>query len=334
MSRVIYILGAGASFGTRNPKGFRMDRYESGLPVMSEFCDCLDTFCASLRPQYTLGGMRSEPSHPCVYKELTWLRNIAKDNKTIDAYAKKLYVKGLHGELDRMKRALTLFFTLIQSKEKRDRRYDGFLEAVVDNRGKMRSDVSVLSWNYDHQLEYAFHEFEISKTSESHQYQFDNISCKGFTCQYIDYDDSNLVKLNGMAWFKPRDDRYLFDDDDNTLDRFESMLKSGDFNAVNFVSYAWEEDKDFLKKVMPLTYDTEYLVIIGYSFPDVNRVVDFPLINGMKSLKSIVIQDLKDECEHIQRRLIELLPYDSDNEISIRLEKNTNSFYVPIVLTI
>ena len=125
MSKVIYLIGAGASYGTRNEKGYRMDRYSSGMPIVSEIHDCLDRFCMSFRPQYILSGIDTRPSHPHVYEEMKWLKDIAKANQTIDTYAKKLYVRGPHEELDRMKRALSIFFTLIQSKEKRDLRYDG-----------------------------------------------------------------------------------------------------------------------------------------------------------------------------------------------------------------
>ena len=278
--------------------------------------------------------MKEHIQYPNIYKELSWLRDIAKDNPTLDTFAKKLFIRGPQEELERMKRALTIFFSLIQSNAKRDRRYDGFLEAVVDNRGKMRSDVSILSWNYDHQCEYAFHQFEREKTSESHQYMFANISCKGYTSQYINYNDSNLVKLNGMAWFKPKHDNLLYEDGDNSCERFEKMLGGKDFNAENFISYAWESDNDFIEKVVPLTSDTEILVIIGYSLPEVNRIVDYRLINGMQQLKTVVIQDL--DCEHIKNRFIELLSDEKRAELvnGIRFEKNLKSFYIPLCLSI
>ena len=334
MSKVIYLIGAGASYGTRNEKGYRMDRYSSGMPVVSEIYDCLDRFCMSFRPQYILSGIDTRPSHPHVYEEMKWLKDIAKENHTIDTYARMLHVHGPQEELDRMKRALSIFFTLIQSKEKRDLRYDSFMEAVVDQRGKMRPDVSVLSWNYDHQFEYAFHQFELSKTSESHQYKYANISCKGFTSQFIDYEDSNLVKLNGMAWFKPKHDRYLYEATDNTADRFEQMLRTNSFNAENFISYAWEEDNDFIEKVLPLTRDTETLVIIGYSLPDVNRIVDHRLISGMKNLKNVVIQDRN--CEQIKGRFLDLLSDEKRSELEnrIRFETNLSSFYIPLSLSL
>ena len=115
----------------------------------------------------------------------------------------------------------------------------------------------------------------------------------------------------------------------DTLDHFERLLSGGSFNADNFVSYAWEEDNDFIEKVLPLTTDTETLVIIGYSLPGVNRKIDSLLINNMKNLKSIVIQDYK--CDELKDVVLDILPAEKRQELqgSIRCTENVASFFVP-----
>ena len=45
---------------------------------------------------------------------------------------------------------------------------------IHDSRGKIRSDVSIFTWNYDRQLEYALHAYEQSKTSSTHQLKYSN----------------------------------------------------------------------------------------------------------------------------------------------------------------
>lgn len=306
-----------------------IEYYASGMPVVSEIKNYLNKYCEILYPYFGLRDDKNLIKYPAVYKELSWLRNICEDNPTLDTYAKKLYVKSEMTELERMKRALAIFFSLIQKREKRDMRYDAFMESVVDKRGMMDSRISILTWNYDKQCEYAFHEYELSGSSASHQYRYSRIACKGYSSQYIDYNDSNLVKLNGMASFKPIYDKYLFEEDDYTLDRFERMLSSNSSNFMNFISYAWEEDNDFIEKVLPLTYDTEILVIIGYSIPAVNRIVDKRILEGMKNLKTVVIQDKN--VDLIKRRLFELLPEEKrpDIENSVVTENDLTSFYIP-----
>lgn len=329
MSKIIYLLGAGASRGVRDEKQHGMNYYSSGMPIVSEIQDCLDKYCSTFYPHISFGDGRNNIKYPAVYKELTWLRDICKDNPTLDTYARKLYIKGNNEELNRLKQALAIFFTLIQSREKRDMRYDSFMEAVVDERGMLNSNISILTWNYDKQCEYAFHEYELSKTSSSHQYMYSRIACKGYTSQYIDYSDSNLVKLNGMAAFKPIRDNYLFEEDDYSLDTFERMISSRSTNYLNFISYAWEEDNDFINKVLPLTVDTELLVVIGYSMPPVNRSVDKKLLEGMNNLKSVVIQDTN--CDLVKRHLLDLLDDKQKKTIgsSISYETNLSAFYIP-----
>ena len=332
MSKIIYLLGAGASRGIRDDKQQGMNYYTSGMPIVSEIHDYLDRYCSTFYPHISMGDGRSHIKHPAVYKELTWLRDICKDNPTLDTYAKKLFIKGNIRELDRLKRALAVFFSLIQSRKKRDMRYDSFMEAVVDERGMLNSQISILSWNYDKQCEYAFHEYELSKTSSSHQFIYAHIACKGYTSRYLDYNDSNLVKLNGMAAFKPIRDEYLFEEDDYTLDTLERMISSYSDNVTNFISYAWEEDNGFLDKILPLTSDTELLVIIGYSMPPVNRNVDMRLIQGMKNLKSVIIQDKN--CDLVNRHLLSLLSDTQKHNLDghISYEPDLSSFYIPVSL--
>ena len=110
MSRVIYLLGSGASYGTRDEKGIGMSRYSSGMPIMSEILPCLDAFCRKLNYPISFADGKSHITYPNVYKEFCWLKAIAKDNPTIDTYARKLYIKHDWDTLARMKRALSIFF--------------------------------------------------------------------------------------------------------------------------------------------------------------------------------------------------------------------------------
>lgn len=332
MSKYIYLLGAGASYGRRKINAEGLDKYIEGMPVINEISDYLSDFCASFRPRYVIGGVDMKIEHPNVYKEMCWLCDIAKDNSTIDTYANILYSSSKVTELIRFKRALAIFFSLIQSREKRDKRYDSLMSHIHDSRGKIRSDVSIFTWNYDRQLEYALHAYEQSATSSTHQLKYSNISCKFLTDNFIDYNDSNIVKLNGTASFKSVEDSYLFQEDEYDIDVFERILRENDTKWVDGISYAWEEADDFYDKILPLTMDTETLIIIGYSMPFVNCLVDKTLLDGMKNLKSIVIQDLYPD--DVKTRLLDLLSPDIKKNVenNIRLVEKTTEFHVPVQL--
>ena len=332
MSKIIYLIGAGASRGKRNESISGLNKYSSGMPIVSEMSDYLGRYCQTFVSPIgiSVNGHISQhrSNYPRVHEELKWLLQVSKENPTLDTYAKKLFTRGPYEELARLKRAMAMWFTLIQSKEKRDMRYDSFMGAVVDNRGKMNSQISILSWNYDKQCEYAFHEYELNRTGTNHQFMYANISCKGFTSQYINTEDSNLVKLNGMAAFKPTHDHLLFEDSEYSLSYFEQMLTRDSINVENLISYAWEEDDRFIEKILPLTEDTETLIIIGYSLPRVNQSIDSRLINNMKNLKSIVIQDT--DHQTVRTRLNDIIP-DEKKELMnhITVLDNVSEFYVP-----
>lgn len=330
MSKIIYLIGAGASHGVRNDKFNGMSRYVSGMPVMNEIADCLTRYCEYLQPSISIGGKSIKTHYPLVYGEMTWLRDIAKNNNTVDTYAMKLSKTGQVEELKRLKKALAIFFSLIQSYDKRDKRYEGFMSSVADNLGRINSNISVFSWNYDRQFEYALHDFEVSKTSSTHQLKYSNISCKNLTTNFFDPNESNIVKLNGTASFKSKEDSYLFQEDEYDIAVFERLLRINDTNWVDGISYAWEENDAFFKKVLPLTSDTETLVIIGYSLPVVNARIDKMLIEQMHNLKSVVIQDLR--CKSLTDRLLELLPDEKKRDIEghIKLIKEVDSFYIPV----
>lgn len=330
MSKLIYLIGAGASYGERNEELNGMSRYVSGMPIMNEMADCLSRYCEYLQPSISIGERSFKTPYPLVYEEMSWLRDVAMKNSTVDTYAMKLSKTGQLQELKRLKKALAIFFSLIQSYDKRDKRYEAFMSNVADNFGRVNSNISVFSWNYDRQFEYALHDFEVSKTSSTHQLKYSNISCKNLTTAFLDPKESNIVKLNGTASFKSIKDSYLFEEDEYDIAVFERLLKINDTTWVDGISYAWEENDDFFKSILPLTDDTETLVIIGYSFPIVNARIDKMLIEQMHNLKTVVIQDKR--CDYLKNKLIELLPEEKKVEIegNIKLINDVDSFFIPV----
>lgn len=66
--------------------------------------------------------------------------------------------------------------------------------------------------------------------------------------------------------------------------------------------------------------------------PIVNCVVDKKLLDGMKNLKSVIIQDLNPD--DVKKRLLDLLSPDIKKNVegNIRTETNTAEFFVPVKL--
>lgn len=91
-------------------------------------------------------------------------------------------------------------------------------------------------------------------------------------------------------------------------DSVEYAIEVLNNNYVNNLSFVWEEKNldqvlDFAKKRV---IDTEELIIIGYSFPYVNRRIDEQLLQSMSGLQKVWIQD--PNFEEIEERVKSMLP--------------------------
>jgi len=182
MSKVVYLLGAGASYGERLDRsildsgiGFGMGGelqkilyqkavntplggcVKRGLPVVNEL---EDTIARVLERQndLVLDSNQFKPFLDSCRSHLLWLKDCCHDYPTIDTYAKQLFVvEGANGKTYvKLKNVLSLLFSLLQSHPTRDLRYDAFLASIIGNDGVLSKDISVLSWNYDCQLEFAY----------------------------------------------------------------------------------------------------------------------------------------------------------------------------------
>ncbi|MCY4378035.1 MAG: hypothetical protein OXC31_30105 [Spirochaetaceae bacterium] len=95
--------------------------------------------------------------------ELRWLAESARERATVDALAYNFHLRADSRQMDRLKKALAVFFLLEQAQRPVDPRYRDFLSYLgqLDERHNvaMPTDVRVISWNYDIQFEKAYAEF-------------------------------------------------------------------------------------------------------------------------------------------------------------------------------
>ena len=291
MSEVIYLIGAGASYGKRginNKTGEEIPgEIERGLPIVNQLEPAIDRFCWSIAPYHSDSYYDAE--YPNLYRELTWLREKCKTYPTIDTYAKKLSVTGDKLGLFRLKKALSAYFALIQSHEKRDLRYDGLIASIIGDDGSLPNHISILSWNYDYQIEFVLQDFSPIKMDLLQVCQNQGITCKGVNSS-IDNSRFNCVKLNGTAMFSNSKGE-LIDPCLYNQNRIEKCFSNGEDSLRSNISFAWEKDDSFIDGVLPLIKDTKVLVIIGYSFPYVNRAVDRKIVQNMNALRTVYIQD-------------------------------------------
>lgn len=342
MSKVVYLLGAGASYGKRKQIIHRtMERTISsgkysiaeGIPVVNEInqeIDRLISFLKEVEPDYKVeGNFVGE-----FIKDLAWVKRESERHMTIDTLAKQLFLQENHTEFDRLKRILSAFFIMMQVIYPADKRYDAFLANVLTYQGKrIPDDITILTWNYDSQIEIAYREY--NPTAHPSEDFWRNVRKQLGITESHDFETANgkIYKLNGSAMleyygsFTRIGNPYVSDKKE-----FVSKL-SGIYHMSStecYLRFAWETDDDcrYLKDVFAQIQDAQVLVIIGYTFPYFNRRIDRALFNNMPNLRKIYIQDPM--AERVSQNMNPVLSvYQADGNIPVILLKDVDQFYLP-----
>lgn len=103
--------------------------------------------------------------------DMNWLKKEAFHHQTIDTLAKKFYLTE-NADLKKLKRTLITYFTIEQLlfipsapnedysfNKTKELRYDSFFAAILEkgpnNHISVKSNIKILTWNYDQQIELA-----------------------------------------------------------------------------------------------------------------------------------------------------------------------------------
>lgn len=304
MSKVVYLLGAGASFGSReNGIGSPI---VTGLPIVSEIEGELVNV-VNLLASLPLNDKDLEENKQRLIKGFQKLKVACSNNATIDTYAKKLWLQGKKNDFAQVELLLTLFFILEQVIHQPDNRYDSFFANILQREVEccdeltLPDDIRILSWNYDNQLELVYRGYY--ETKYSHIRDILGIyDVKSKENEKSLRKNSFIIKLNGTANFVDEEDWLQFSDTNkitetllsNILNKYAECLQVGRCDGRLRLNFAWEDaySKDLLENVMPqLVQEATALVVIGYSFPYFNRKIDRLIFENMPHLKKIYIQD-------------------------------------------
>lgn len=164
MTNVTYLLGAGASANvipTVNKIEFENKVYSHGLAHEIHMCAIkLKEIAEVLKHESTVHTLLERCKR--FTADLDWLSAKASEYGSVDTYAKKLFFQNETSELERLKRALSVFLALIQEEKGTDYRYSSFLSKILQ-KGNFGAEfppqVKILSWNYDVQFELSLKKF-------------------------------------------------------------------------------------------------------------------------------------------------------------------------------
>ena len=336
MSRIVYLIGAGASYGKRGNSKLNYADIRSGLPIVSEIPGRMNYIIEQLKTYQNIYPQGPLSSLTSIINDLYWLANNTISHASIDTFAKKLFLTAQKEDYFRLKKGLITFLNYEQMFNAPDSRYDSFLASILQtDTHSFPDDISVLSWNYDTQFEIAYHEYrqdiqsirnlsEILKVYDKKREDKDAIDrtlqpVKGFS----------IIKLNGSIALE--DDSFF---DKTNVKKVESLCityeKMTEENCP--LSFAWEAPRGaFINRVEERIKDATYLVIIGYSFPFFNREIDRQLFKRMPNLKTIYIQDSK--ADTVKQSLRSALsPFHIANGLLNKIEPipiNETQFFLP-----
>ena len=340
MSRVIYLLGAGASYGKRNesePKD-SPSRIVEGLPVVNEINDEIEVVIKWIkdveikqeRLYPSFNGYTSEKMKDVLIEGLEWLKEKSSQHATIDTFAKKLYLNcETKSDYGRLKLLLSSFFMIEQHIHPFDKRYDTFIANILNDDTAMPKDMYILTWNYDCQLDIAYRDYNrwgleicvpVEQTSEANK--------------------SVVYKINGSANFygvnQVDTERIASDNSESLLDlifhQFCVTCERGGYSSgTTELFFAWEKDtfdskSSFLYKKIA---DAEILVVIGYTFPFFNRKIDREIFAKMPHLKKIYIQDPRSK--DVKEFLYSVLTEEQRNTLypNVVTVNNVTNFFLP-----
>ncbi len=306
MSKTIYYLGAGASYGRRNKTGNIVE----GIPIVAEIPEMFEEFKDSIKTTLIpdgairLQGIYQTDNHSVSRAKEMMLSDIdsiimgIRAHSTIDTYAKKLFLIKNYLQLEKLKDVLCSFLIWCQAKYPLDGRYDSFFANVLEADILMLpKNISVISWNYDSQLEFSFRAYSANKMLPV----FDKNSDKGF--QSLP-NCGRIFKVNGSAsFFDAPIFQVIQDSNSYSVEVLLIMLYSNvradtqllGYNFKTHLSFAWEKSSNndkMMEYIKDTVSDTEQVVVIGYSFPFFNREIDREIFRYMSNLQTIYIQDI------------------------------------------
>lgn len=228
----------------------------------------------------------------------------AKDYPSVDTLAKEYALRNRNMLLSRLKEAVEYYFYLrtfqpelfnsasgiTRPLRNHDPRYIGFVTSLLSRedleaKRLVPADVSILSYNYDLELEWA-----IAQPKED--------ILEGFIKPKV--QNKGIIHLNGRA------NVYNMDPSPKGLSWWDEISNDISANAPTEISYAWERSFETTEQLQQIIDKTTHLVVIGYSFPVFNREIDRQILANTK-LDKIYIQDLPSALPGIENRVKSLL---------------------------
>jgi len=326
-----FYLGAGASY--------------NAVPIVSEFSERLEYFIKYLQSNHS---QKMRERNQTLVKPLKVLKDEIEKHSTFDVYAKKLFLQKRIEELEKFKFLISVFLTFEQVRKKQERdadkkkqesikrahnnldiRYDSLFALLIneiDGEINLDQNVRFISWNYDIQLELSMLNFYRNEESQnSLQDDFDKLP------------HNSIIKLNGDGNIlkSEEDEINLYVESNNSFDDgfivtlIEWLSSKKYLEYKSQIKFAWELDLEnsIYQKATKIVSNSNYIVAIGYSFPNFNRSIDQYVLKDLYlNYIKAYIQD--PNTNQISQNLEWLGNNDFVSE-KLNLKDQVSEFYIP-----
>jgi len=339
MSELTYILGAGASY--------------QSFPIVNTFNKRFNDFIA----EYDLLCEDARKDMYEFYGELLLGSEFAKalssefdNHQSFDTYFKKLFHQRKNEEIKLAKKIIHLYFLwehlksdfsiddkgtpIFHKQSKIDKRYDALIAGLLKpiNTIDPYCKVNFISWNYDLSLISSIKNF--FSPSETWNKFFTSI--KKDNGKWSIQGKIEIFNMNGFFQSSFLDEGEL-----SFTESFYSVLKKkviknyfgNDFQDKDseLIKFAWETPNvDMEKEIKIRIENSDNIVVIGYTFPLYNRIVDLQYLDvRIFNNKKIVIQD--PNADNLRTTFLEVFNYrNNPGEFDmLTSKKDCNYFYVP-----
>ncbi len=344
--KITYFFGAGASHNSV-PITFQLHQQlnriatnigsEAALPLFEDTANVFKSFLNQNRLETE--GLNVEAK---LFAELYILGKKSKEYSTIDTYA--LYNKYHNADnYNKIKHLINLFFTFWQTQAQMDHtgkdvlqwdeidpRYINLISAIIRKEGEISipDNINFITWNYDTQLEKAINLFDKSKTLL-------DICNKIKVYPASQSTLSKIIHLNGISGFlKKKTGEIELIPCDNTKPYYEKMKQISDYySAVNtiedstLIKFSWDSEianNEALKMAKLVIQESDYLIIVGYSFPLFNREADIAMLRTLPHKCKIIIQNPNITTDMFNEYFEKINP--PKNNIIV---KDASQFFVP-----
>jgi hypothetical protein len=329
--KVTYLFGAGASCGVLP----MVKDFPKRLNSLSGYFDFI--WAKPSTDSFPDGYDISKPFSEVVSKfkkDIEWLSSEASRHSSIDTLARKYYLLGKSFELSKLKILLNEFFIIEQLFRGIDVRYDSFFAAILkgaQGNVEIPNNINIVSWNYDKQLEFSFGQFysQLNPKSINHDRIVEGVLqvFPRAELQTLINDKFSIVKLNGTFGGAIDDfnnytqinynvhiqrdltEKQKLDILTLSLIRYHRNIDNAEIiNTTKYnptIYYSWEQNKHVTllrESAISSVANTEILVVIGYSFPTFNRLVDKTIIKSMSKLRRVYIQNTLESVDGVIQR--------------------------------